>query len=169
MFKLVKKTTVLVLILGLLVGFFVGMRVDDIAERAVVENQDNESSGPSTYDIMGFQLGERVKAYYGLVDSVEQSAGIGENENPENISRRIRSWLGDKAVCRHYATLTFTVLAERGYENLALHTGYIELDNQKRGHVWLTWENESLEYPIEYRLLKHVSENKFTKKQLWKI
>ncbi len=168
MSDLLKRTAVLALVVGLLIGFFAGLTVDTRFNGQAVENKkDNEESGLSNYEIIGFQFEERVKAYYGLVDSVEQSADISENDNPETVSRKIREWLGEQAACRHYATLTFTVLADRWFENLALHVGYVKLDNQKRGHVWLKWENQSLEYPKTLRFLKHISENIYTKKQLW--
>lgn len=166
MSDLVKKTTVLALIAGLLVGFFLGFSIDGFVDNSVENKSDNESDGLSNYEIMMLQLRERVKGYSGLTDSVKRSAGINENQDPQKVSRKIKEWLSDNASCRHYATLSFTILAEQGYENLTLHTGYIKTGNEELGHMWLKWENESLEYPQIPSSL-YVTENTYSKKQLW--
>ena len=164
-----KKRIAVGLVVGLFLGFFIGAVSYESVDRFGYNNVSNEekSDDVSTYNLIKFQLRERIKGYTGLTGTIENNAKISENEHPENISRKIKNWLPEDASCRHYAALTFTIAAEHGYENIGLKTGYLTVDNEKRYHLWFTWENKSLEYPLLQRILDHETENIYQKEELW--
>lgn len=173
----IKKTTVIALIVGLLIGTAIGIvttrtlsgwEINKTTENKKDENipENKEPTTPLIYQIRKIQLRERVKAYTGIIDSIKNSAGITENQDPETIAEKTRNWLGEAATCRHYSTLTFTILASQNYENLNIHIGYVTLGENKEGHMWLTWKNKTLDYPKLERF-PHTTENKYSKNEFW--
>jgi len=161
------------ILIGVVAGLFLGFLGGAVSNKVLrefepgQESDQNDSNDISTYNLIKFQLRERIKGYEGLTGAVERDSAISENEHPENISKKVKDWLGGDASCRHYAALTFTIMAEHGYDNISLKMGYINIENERTRHLWLTWENKSLEYPLVQRLLKHEAENVYSKDELW--